>query len=43
MVTLLTQNLSEFDLHARAFLGLLWPNIKLTQPEGDKSCSVVLK
>ena len=34
MVTLLTQNLSEFDLHARAFLGLPWPNIKLTQPEG---------
>jgi len=34
MVTLLTQNLTEFDLHARAFLGLPWPNIKLTQPEG---------
>ena len=34
MVTLLTQNLSEFDLHARAFLGLPWPNIKLTQLEG---------
>lgn len=29
MVTLYTQNLSEFDLHARAFLGLPFPHIKL--------------
>jgi phosphoribosylglycinamide formyltransferase 2 len=34
MVTLYTQNLTEFDLHARAFLGLPWPSIKLTSPEG---------
>ena len=34
MVTLYTQNLSEFDLHARAFLGLPWPNVRLTSPEG---------
>ena len=29
MVTLLTQNLSEFDLHARAFLGYTWPVIEV--------------
>ena len=29
MVTLLTQNLSEFDLHARAFLGYTWPAIEV--------------
>jgi len=29
MVTLLTQNLSEFDLHARAFLGYTWPVIEI--------------
>lgn len=29
MVTLLTQNLSEFDLHARAFLGLPFPSIEV--------------
>ena len=29
MVTLYTQNLSEFDLHARALLGLPIPNIEL--------------
>ena len=29
MVTLLTQNLSEFDLHARAFLGYPFPHIDL--------------
>jgi phosphoribosylglycinamide formyltransferase 2 len=29
MVTLLTQNLSEFDLHARAFLGYTWPTIEV--------------
>jgi phosphoribosylglycinamide formyltransferase 2 len=33
MVTLLTQNLSEFDLHARAFLGLPFMRIEL-QTEG---------
>ena len=29
MVTLLTQNLSEFDLHARAFLGYPFPHVDL--------------
>ncbi|WP_207486022.1 formate-dependent phosphoribosylglycinamide formyltransferase [Arenibaculum pallidiluteum] len=32
MVTLLSQNLSEFDLHARAILGLPIPAIKLRGP-----------
>jgi phosphoribosylglycinamide formyltransferase 2 len=32
MVTLISQNLSEFDLHARAVLGLPIPNIALTAP-----------
>ncbi|MEQ8534242.1 MAG: formate-dependent phosphoribosylglycinamide formyltransferase, partial [Imperialibacter sp.] len=31
MVTLISQNLSEFDLHARAILGLPIPNIKVTE------------
>lgn len=32
MVTLISQNLSEFDLHARAILGLPIPHIALTAP-----------
>lgn len=32
MVTLISQNLSEFDLHARAFLGLPIPNIRQRGP-----------
>src|SRR5918997_714104 len=32
MVTLISQNLSEFDLHARAILGLPIPHIGLTAP-----------
>ena len=32
LVTLITQNLSEFALHARAILGLPIPNIKLYSP-----------
>ena len=32
MVTLLSQNLSEFDLHARAILGLPIPDIALRYP-----------
>ena len=32
MVTLISQNLSEFDLHARAFLGLPIPVIALVHP-----------
>ncbi|MEA3011435.1 MAG: phosphoribosylglycinamide formyltransferase 2 [Sphingomonadales bacterium] len=32
MVTLVSQNLSEFDLHARAILGLPIPHIGLTAP-----------
>jgi phosphoribosylglycinamide formyltransferase 2 len=32
MVTLISQNLSEFDLHARAVLGLPIPHIGLTAP-----------
>lgn len=31
MVTLISQNLSEFDLHARAILGLPIPNITVTE------------
>ncbi|HEY5720827.1 MAG TPA: formate-dependent phosphoribosylglycinamide formyltransferase [Allosphingosinicella sp.] len=32
MVTLISQNLSEFDLHARAVMGLPIPAIRLTHP-----------
>ncbi len=32
LVTLLSQNLSEFDLHARAVLGLPIPNVRLRGP-----------
>jgi phosphoribosylglycinamide formyltransferase 2 len=34
MVTLLSQNLSEFDLHVRAVLGLPIPEIRLRHPAG---------
>ena len=45
MVTMFTQNLSEFDLHARAVLGLPIPEIKLLRQGAshvvlaDKTCS----
>jgi phosphoribosylglycinamide formyltransferase 2 len=32
MVTLISQNLSEFDLHARAVLGLPIPHLRMTAP-----------
>ncbi|WP_380874651.1 phosphoribosylglycinamide formyltransferase 2 [Sphingomonas sp. DBB INV C78] len=35
MVTLISQNLSEFDLHARAVLGLPIPEIKLRGPSAS--------
>lgn len=34
MVTLVSQNLTEFDLHARAILGLPIPEIRLRHPAG---------
>jgi len=39
MVTLISQNLSEFDLHARAILGLPIPEVRL---EGSSASAVVL-
>jgi len=35
MVTLISQNLSEFDLHARAVMGLPIPEIRLTGPSAS--------
>jgi phosphoribosylglycinamide formyltransferase 2 len=35
MVTLISQNLSEFDLHARAVLGLPIPHIRLVSPSAS--------
>jgi phosphoribosylglycinamide formyltransferase 2 len=35
MVTLISQNLSEFDLHARAILGLPIPNVRLHAPSAS--------
>jgi phosphoribosylglycinamide formyltransferase 2 len=35
MVTLISQNLSEFDLHARAILGLPIPEIRLRRPSAS--------
>jgi phosphoribosylglycinamide formyltransferase 2 len=35
MVTLISQNLSEFDLHARALLGLPIPVIRTTAPSAS--------
>ncbi|HKY83138.1 MAG TPA: formate-dependent phosphoribosylglycinamide formyltransferase [Sphingobium sp.] len=39
MVTLISQNLSEFDLHARAILGLPVPQVRL---EGSSASAVLL-
>jgi phosphoribosylglycinamide formyltransferase 2 len=39
MVTLISQNLSQFDLHARAILGLPIPNIRL---HGASASAVIL-
>jgi phosphoribosylglycinamide formyltransferase 2 len=36
MVTLASQNYSEFDLHAKAILGLPIPKIKLTKPAATR-------
>lgn len=35
MVTLISQNLSEFDLHARAILGLPIPEVRMTGPSAS--------
>ena len=35
MVTLISQNLSEFDLHARAILGLPIPEVRLRAPSAS--------
>ncbi|PZU49984.1 MAG: phosphoribosylglycinamide formyltransferase 2 [Sphingomonas sp.] len=35
MVTLISQNLSEFDLHARAILGLPLPDVRLLAPSAS--------
>jgi phosphoribosylglycinamide formyltransferase 2 len=35
MVTLISQNLTEFDLHARAVLGLPIPEIRLAAPSAS--------
>ena len=35
MVTLISQNLSEFDLHARAILGLPIPHLELRRPSAS--------
>ena len=40
MVTMISQNLSEFDLHARAVLGLPIPNIELYGPAASKAIVV---
>ena len=40
MVTMITQDLSEFDLHARAILGLPIPNIKFHGPGASKAIKV---
>ena len=37
MVTLISQNLSEFELHARAILGLPIPNIEQRGPSASKA------
>ena len=36
MVTLVSQNLSEFELHLRAFLNLPIPKIKLLKPSASR-------
>jgi len=40
MVTMISQNLSEFDLHARAILGLPIPNINFYGPSASKAIVV---
>ena len=40
MVTMISQDLSEFDLHARAILGLPIPNIKFHGPGASKAIKV---
>ncbi len=40
MVTLISQDLSEFDLHARAILGLPIPNIRFHGPSASKAIKV---
>ena len=40
MVTLISQDLSEFDLHARAILGLPIPNIAFHGPSASKAIKV---
>lgn len=37
MVTMISQDLSEFDLHARAILGLPIPNIAFHDPSASKA------
>ena len=37
MVTMISQDLSEFDLHARAILGLPFPNIAFHGPSASKA------
>lgn len=37
MVTMISQDLSEFDLHARAILGLPIPNVKFHGPSASKA------
>jgi phosphoribosylglycinamide formyltransferase 2 len=40
MVTLISQDLSEFALHARAILGLPVPNIRFNSPSASKAVVV---
>ncbi len=40
MVTMMSQDLSEFDLHARAILGLPIPNIRFLGPSASKAIKV---
>ena len=40
MVTMISQNLSEFDLHARAILGLPIPEIEFRGPSASKAIVV---
>ncbi len=40
MVTMISQDLSEFDLHARAVLGLPIPNIRFLGPSASKAIKV---
>ena len=40
MVTMISQDLSEFDLHARAILGLPIPNIAFHGPSASKAIKV---